>query len=55
MKWHLVRSDLISLQKMLREIYGSLPLLELATNKSLISELENFEIQFRGLMNELYG
>ena len=55
MKWHLVRSDLIHLKVLMREVYGSLPMLELLTNKSLIAELEKFETQFRSLMNELYG
>lgn len=55
MKWHLVRSDLIHLQKLLREIYGTLPMVELMTNKTLILELENIETQFQGLLNELYG
>lgn len=55
MKWHLVRNELIQLQTLVREIYGTLPMLELMTNKSLILELEKIETQFRGLMNELYG
>lgn len=54
MKWHLVRNDLIRLNSLVREIFGSLPMLELMTNKSLIVELEKFETQFRGLMDELY-
>lgn len=55
MKWHLVRSDLITLHQLIREIYGSLPLTELMTNKSLISEIEKIEKQYRSLANELYG
>jgi hypothetical protein len=54
MKWHLVRIDLVHLKTLVREIYGSLPMLELMTNKLLILELENVETQFRSLMNELY-
>lgn len=55
MKWHLVRNDLVHLKILVRELYGSLPILELMTNKSLILELEKTESQFRSLMNELYG
>ena len=54
MKWNLIRRDLEYLKNTIRKLYGDLPVVEIITNSNLVNEFENFEKQFRGLMNELY-
>lgn len=52
MKWHFFRADLIELQKSVRQFYGCLPITEVMTNFNLVKQIESFEKQLRGILNE---